>query len=118
MSHFKITYTGSSKVIRRLCEIVNGLPGLGTTHEDAYYGDLGKEAYDHSQLTSDNPHHVTAADLGLAGVADKVNAIMFAIGMISTWITHNQEPIVDHDGAYIVFHGVGTTEERNYLLYH
>ena len=39
---------------------------LGTTHQNAYYGDQGDTAYQHSQLTSGNPHHVTAADLDIA----------------------------------------------------
>lgn len=39
---------------------------LGTSHTNAYYGDQGDTAYQHSQLTSGNPHHVTAADLDIA----------------------------------------------------
>lgn len=38
---------------------------LGETSSTAYRGDRGKVAYDHSQLTSGNPHNVTAADIGL-----------------------------------------------------
>lgn len=41
---------------------------LGETATTAYYGDKGKIAYDHSQLTSGNPHHVTKADVGLDNV--------------------------------------------------
>lgn len=41
---------------------------LGETTTTAYYGDKGKIAYDHSQLTSGNPHHVTKADVGLDNV--------------------------------------------------
>lgn len=41
---------------------------LGETSGTAYRGDRGKAAYDHSQLTSGNPHHVTAADVGLGNV--------------------------------------------------
>ncbi len=36
---------------------------LGETSSTAYRGDRGKTAYDHSQLTSGNPHNVTAADV-------------------------------------------------------
>lgn len=36
---------------------------LGETSSTAYRGDRGKTAYDHSQLTSGNPHHVTAEDV-------------------------------------------------------
>ena len=37
---------------------------LGETSSTAYRGDRGKAAYDHSQLTSGNPHNVTASDVG------------------------------------------------------
>lgn len=37
---------------------------LGETSSTAYRGDRGKAAYDHSQLTSGNPHGTTAADVG------------------------------------------------------
>lgn len=39
---------------------------LGETISTAYQGDRGKIAYDHSQLTSGNPHSVTKSDVGLA----------------------------------------------------
>ena len=42
---------------------------LGETSSTAYRGDRGATAYTHSQLTSGNPHNVTAADLSLATVA-------------------------------------------------
>ena len=39
---------------------------LGTTHATAYYGDLGKIAYDHSQITNGtNPHNTTADNINL-----------------------------------------------------
>lgn len=113
----KVYYEGESKVIRRITEILNAKAELGESHEEAYYGDYGKTAYEHSQLISGNPHHVTLADLGLEGILDKINAIMLAIGMTRSWITHNAEEIVDHDGAAIWFHGVGE-DEHNYLLWH
>lgn len=37
---------------------------LGETSATAYRGDRGKAAYDHSQITSGNPHGTTAADVG------------------------------------------------------
>lgn len=43
---------------------------LGETSSTAYRGDRGKIAYDHSQLTSGNPHNVTATDVGLGNVAN------------------------------------------------
>ena len=39
---------------------------LGTTASTAYYGDKGQAAYDHSQITSGNPHGTTAAQIGAA----------------------------------------------------
>lgn len=43
---------------------------LGETSSSAYRGDRGKIAYDHSQLTSGNPHNVTKTDVGLSNVAN------------------------------------------------
>lgn len=37
---------------------------LGETSTTAYYGDKGKAAYDHSQITSGNPHGTTADQVG------------------------------------------------------
>lgn len=41
---------------------------LGETSSTAYRGDRGKAAYDHSQLTTGNPHQVTKSDVGLGSV--------------------------------------------------
>jgi hypothetical protein len=43
---------------------------LGELSTTAYRGDRGKTAYDHSQLTSGNPHNVTKSDVGLSNVAN------------------------------------------------
>ncbi len=43
---------------------------LGETSSTAYYGDKGKTAYDHSQLTNGNPHNVTKSDVGLGNVGN------------------------------------------------
>lgn len=43
---------------------------LGETSSTAYRGDRGKTAYDHSQLTSGNPHAVTKSDVGLSNVTN------------------------------------------------
>ena len=43
---------------------------LGETSSTAYRGDRGKIAYDHSQVTSGNPHNVTKAEVGLGNVAN------------------------------------------------
>lgn len=43
---------------------------LGETSSTAYRGDRGKVAYDHSQVTSGNPHNVTKSDVGLGNVGN------------------------------------------------
>lgn len=40
----------------------------------AYRGDRGKTGYDHSQLTSGNPHAVTKSDVGLSAVTNDAQA--------------------------------------------
>ena len=47
---------------------------LGETEGTAYRGDRGKTAYDHSQVTSGNPHNVTAADVGAVPTTRTVNS--------------------------------------------
>lgn len=47
---------------------------LGETSSTAYRGDRGKAAYDHSQLTSGNPHNVTKSDVGLGNVDNTADA--------------------------------------------
>lgn len=115
----KLYYEGSDKTLKRMAELLNLKAELGEDHEQAYYGDLSKEAYEHSQIRSGNPHNVTLADLGLEGILDRINAIMLAIGMTRAWITHANETITDHDGAEIWFHGAGAEDdETRYLLWH
>lgn len=57
-------WTGEST---NLISIGSGLT-LGETSTTAYRGDRGKTAYDHSQLTSGNPHNVSKTDVGLGNV--------------------------------------------------
>ena len=71
----RIYYDGSNKAIKRIAEILNTKPEVGENHEDAYYGDYGKIAYLHSQLQSGNPHNVTAADLGLDGIGNRISLL-------------------------------------------
>lgn len=101
---FKINYTGESKVIKRLCERVNGMPILGKEHDDAYYGDQGEAAYQHS-LQKGNPHDLTLKDLGIEKIKDQVQSIMEAIGTVMPWTRHTGESITDHDGEPIYFQG-------------
>lgn len=44
---------------------------LGETSSTAYRGDRGKIAYEHSLITSGNPHNVTKNDVGLGNVENK-----------------------------------------------
>jgi hypothetical protein len=46
---------------------------LGETSATAYRGDRGKTAYDHSQLTSGNPHGTTASDVGAVPTSRQIN---------------------------------------------
>lgn len=112
----KIFYDGSSKILRKLCELVNRKAELGTSHDEAGYGDESRAAYEHSGLTSGNPHRVTAADLGLENVLARLDAIQLAIGMMTTWITHKSERVKTHEGDFIAFHGV-TADNFNYLTW-
>lgn len=53
---------------------------LGETSSTAYRGDRGKAAYDHSQVTSGNPHNTTASEVGAvpntaAGVSAAINQL-------------------------------------------
>lgn len=37
---------------------------LGEEHDEAFYGDMGKAAYDHAMVANGNPHGTTYADVG------------------------------------------------------
>ena len=52
---------------------------LGETSSTAFRGDWGKIAYDHSQLTSGNPHNVSLTDLGVTATAEEINGFKDAI---------------------------------------
>ena len=54
--------------------VVSGQLALGETSSTAYRGDRGKTAYDHSQLTSGNPHSVSKSDVGLGNVDNTSDA--------------------------------------------
>lgn len=44
---------------------------LGESENNAYRGDRGKIAYDHTNIKNGNPHSVTASDIGLGKVENK-----------------------------------------------
>ena len=100
----KIYYNGKSKVIKRICQLINQLHKLGTSHNDAYYGDLGQIAYEHSQ-TQGNPHKLTPEDLGLEKVNDQIASILEAIGSVDQWGTSaaKTDTMQDHEGNDLVF---------------
>lgn len=54
--------------------VISDTIALGETSTTAYRGDRGKVAYDHSQVTSGNPHKVTKSDVGLGNVENKSSA--------------------------------------------
>jgi hypothetical protein len=71
---------------------------LGITATTAYYGDKGKIAYDHSQLTSGNPHNVTKSEVGLGNVDNTsdsnkpVSTLQAtAIGLVQTNLTNHED---------------------------
>ena len=100
---YKIDYKGNSKVIRRIVDKLNNVAPLGTSHGDAFYGDLGQIAYEHSQATG-NVHRMAPEDLGLENVISQIRALMDGLGTRSPWCRHtNDEEITDHDGETIYF---------------
>ncbi len=101
----KIYYNGSSKVIKRLCQIINSVARLGTSHTTAFYGDLGQEAYEHSQIIG-NAHGLTADDLGLGNINNQMRMVLDAIGAVDSWVSYDTELtyFIDHDtGDYLTF---------------
>lgn len=55
-------------------DVISASLALGETSSTAYRGDRGKTAYDHSQLTTGNPHNVTKSDVGLGSVDNTSDA--------------------------------------------
>lgn len=54
--------------------VISDTIALGETRSTAYRGDRGKTAYNHSQITSGNPHKVTKSDVGLGSVDNTSDA--------------------------------------------
>ena len=106
MYNYQINYKGKSKVIRRIVDRLNHIVEvmLGTTHDKAFYGDWGNEAYQHSLLREGNPHNVTLEDLGIQDVPRQLALLSDLIGT-DYWVTHEQETeyIVDHNGDEYIF---------------
>ncbi len=66
---------------------------LGETSTTAYRGDRGKAAYDHSQVTSGNPHNVTKTDVGLSNVTNVAQAPATHVGD-NTHLTADQKTAI------------------------
>lgn len=59
---------------------------LGETAASAFPGDKGKVAYDHSQMTSRNPHNVQLSDFGVTASANEINGLSGKIEGLSTGV--------------------------------
>lgn len=71
---------------------------LGETSNTAYRGDRGKTAYDHSQLTTGNPHNVTKTDIGLGNVTNTEQAPITHVGD-STHLTTSDKTAISKVGT-------------------
>lgn len=82
---------------------IKGDLALGETSSTAYRGDRGKTAYDHSQLTSGNPHNVTKSDIGLGNVDNTADADkeVKSAGKLTTATTIDG---VSFDGSSAIIH--------------
>lgn len=76
---------------------------LGETSSTAYRGDRGKTAYDHSQLTSGNPHNVTKSDVGLGNVDNTADANK-SVASAATLTTARTIDGVSFDGSAGIIH--------------
>lgn len=76
---------------------------LGETSSTAYRGDRGKTAYDHSQVTSGNPHNVTASDVGLGNVDNTADASK-SVASAATLTTARTIDGVSFDGSANIYH--------------
>lgn len=106
---YKIDYRGQSKIIKRIVDRLNNVGILGISHDEAYYGDWGNDAYLHSLLREGNPHKVTLEDLGIELLPRQVQMLLEATGGAYFWGNHEMEDgedvrIVDHEGDYILLH--------------
>lgn len=90
-------------------QISEGL-ALGETQDTAFRGDHGKTAYDHSQLTSGNPHNVTATDVGLGNVNNTSDADKPVSTAQQTALDLKQSKLTGTQGQYVGFNSNGEAE--------
>lgn len=95
---------------------------LGVTATTAYYGDKGKIAYDHSQLTSGNPHNVTKSEVGLGNVDNTsdsnkpVSTLQAeAIGLVQTNLTTHEDDKSNPHGVDKSQVGLGNVDNTSDL---
>lgn len=81
---------------------------LGETSSTAYRGDRGKTAYDHSKLTSGNPHSVTKTNVGLGNAYNPTayGGISYGGGAGETGVSFTDLNTLAFTGFYTCF---GTT---------
>ena len=80
---------------------------LGETSETAYRGDRGAAAYAHSQLTSGNPHSVSAADVGLGNVNNTSDADKPVSTVQQAALNQKQDKITGTQGQLVGFNQDG-----------
>lgn len=82
---------------------------LGETATTAYRGDRGKTAYDHSQVTSGNPHNVTASDVGLGNVDNTADANKNVATAATLTTARKIDGVSFNGGADIIHYGTCST---------
>lgn len=90
-------------------QISEGL-ALGETQDTAFRGDHGKTAYEHSQMTSGNPHNVTATDVGLGNVNNTSDADKPVSTAQQTALDLKQSKLTGTQGQYVGFNSSGEAE--------
>ena len=90
-------------------QISEGL-ALGETQNTAFRGDHGKTAYEHSQMTSGNPHNVTATDVGLGNVNNTSDADKPVSTAQQTALDLKQNKLTGTQGQYVGFNSNGEAE--------
>ena len=82
---------------------------LGETSSTAYRGDRGKIAYDHSQLTSGNPHNVTKSDVGLGNADNTADADKNVLSATKLTTPATIDGVSFDGSAGIIHYGVCST---------
>lgn len=113
-----LTYRWSGSAFVEISESI----ALGETSSTAYRGDRGKEAYDHSQVTSGNPHNVTATEVGLGSVVNTGDSdtpvsggtTKFTTGGAYTELAKKQDVLTEGDNIDISVEGVISAIDTTY----